>query len=276
MGRTSYTAGTVGFLNSLRLGFQRASHSPPSINSPNSQKLYRRDFHAVTVTGPCSFNARDDWALRKNSGALIENPWQGGPPTSTSSSPFSILRDARISAGLTSSISRHSAQVLGWLCLNVSMASGMMSFAYRHLNPACRNPSVIPPAPQNRSIVVGGFSGAFDRRVWCPLGKDQFERCLRPHRRPRFCRLLSRRGSSFPGAHLNSHYSWIDGHDRPIFQVSSLLKNSPNSGERISKKTYSACRTGRSLADRESRRGGATDGWRGNCRSPRSPSSRPA
>jgi len=56
MGHASYTAGTAGFPDNLRSGFQRASYSRPLQNSRDSQSTLSWRLSRHDSNGPYSFN----------------------------------------------------------------------------------------------------------------------------------------------------------------------------------------------------------------------------
>ena len=83
----------------------------------------------------------------------LENPWQGGPPITTSMPSKRLLSDLK-SYPTTFSINTNSSPGSGMLCLYVSLAYSLISAAATNLKcPVCLKPRLRPPAPANKSIV---------------------------------------------------------------------------------------------------------------------------
>src|ERR1051325_4456714 len=82
-----------------------------------------------------------------------ENPWQGGPPTTTVHSPGSKPLQRSTSSDETEEISASRIN-RPKLCLYVFTAAGSKSTADLNSKSAHFSPRENPPAPQKRSIAV--------------------------------------------------------------------------------------------------------------------------
>lgn len=130
---------------------------------------------------------------------ISENPWQGGPPTTTSIWIEPISAFWRIACALRRSIELGITLHFGKLYLCTAACIGSISTAAATSNPACSNPKLSPPAPEKRSIMIGLFfilsfhnikrplldiascqppshksvrytNGAYDRKIWPYFG----------------------------------------------------------------------------------------------------------
>src|SRR3989338_2463333 len=86
---------------------------------------------------------------------MRENPWQGAPPATTST--VRLPRPARslISSPDKSLIDWGKTAHLGKLNLCIAAWIGSTSTAATTSKPACSNPRLKPPAPENRSTAIG-------------------------------------------------------------------------------------------------------------------------